>query len=78
MKLYLIEINETALERIPKEDRVVLAEYPATEKAISAKYAMIASIRKHASIDYKKQMEAIDKLEDEIELIKNRTTDEQF
>ncbi len=70
-KLLLIEINAKALEKVSRDDYCVMAEYDASAPEIGSKYRLIADIKKIASTDYRHQMDAVDKLEKEIELLKD-------
>ena len=78
MKLFLIEINETAMAKVSIDNYTVMASYESSEPEIGAKYRLISDIKKRASNDYRHHMEDVTKLEREIELLQDRSKDDGF
>ena len=84
IKLLQIEIREVVLialfddNLLTLENVFILAEYYSNQPEITAALKMIAEEKKIASNEYRKRMETVEALEKKVELLKNRTDDEQF
>jgi hypothetical protein len=71
MNLLLIEISQENVEKLPRDNYVVMGEYHSSQPEIGAKYKLIAEEKKQASAEYRKRMERVERLEKEIYDIQN-------